>query len=438
MESRITCETEHYTFSYTNITYEINQISPLLELKRYKLITDIKESCEAFFKEKKIPTVNVDNVIPRWMMLQFKNSPYYVDPLLPYNASDNSQLIVDIHNLTEKKVSYEEAQVLVIELNLTEKFNNAVNELRNYIKSDFYINNFNNIVISVDDSNNTYLTVIVTINDYEEYNLEALIPYTFRLNRKIIKKLLEKYYYGNTFDNFFKKLITCIIIRYSALFSLNQQAAVIPSMYLELKEKYNVNMELFGSPINSFYENYCSMYYDLESHVHSRGNFFNMNIERGFYVANPPFDETIMKNMSLSLIESLKNGDRNNNELSVFITIPAWDKAEYGEFECLAILQKSGLIRYSNRVAKRDIVFFDYTENSYKNLVDVYFILIQNNAAVVKYPDIEAEMNQIVTMAIESSSVLSPYAAKSGEKKGHKPHGKKLGDETKPRSTRRK
>ena len=50
-------------------------------------------------------------------------------------------------------------------------------------------------------------------------------------------------------------------------------------------------------------------------------------------------------------------------------------------------------------------MFFDYTENSYKNLVDVYFILIQNNAAVVKYPDIEAEMNQIVTMAIESSSV---------------------------------
>jgi hypothetical protein len=107
-----------------------------------------------------------------------------------------------------------------------------------------------------------------------------------------------------------------------------------------------------------------------------------MNIQKGFYVANPPFDDTIMKNMSIKLINSLKES---NDELSVFITIPEWDKPEYGGFDCLDILKKSGFIQYIEKVDKKRVYFYDYYENSYKNLVSVYFILIQNKNGKKKH-----------------------------------------------------
>ena len=100
-----------------------------------------------------------------------------------------------------------------------------------------------------------------------------------------------------------------------------------------------------------------------------------MDIKRGFYVANPPFDDTIMRNMSLKLVKSLKES---NDELSIFITIPEWDRPEYNGFDCLDILKDSGYIQYIEKIKKNRVIFFNYYENKYKNLVSVYFILIQN------------------------------------------------------------
>ena len=70
----------------------------------------------------------------------------------------------------------------------------------------------------------------------------------------------------------------------------------------DLSEQYSINFELFGSCFNHVYNKYCSLYYDLERYFGSVGNFFNIKLNEGIYFANPPFDETIMRNMGRQLL----------------------------------------------------------------------------------------------------------------------------------------
>jgi len=364
MDNIIKYEDKNYIFNYQNITYEINQISPLIELHRYKLIQKIKSECKDFFILNNI-NIDINSILPRWIMLQFKDSSYYIDPLLPYNGINNSQLKKDLHYLSNKKISLKYSDNIIDSLNLKEKFNSAINELREYIQSNHYINNYNNYLIDfelVDDFYNIFLKV----------NNEI---FTYKLNKKIIDKILILYHKNTDLDDNLKKIILCIIIRYNTLESYNQQSAVLPELYEYLNKEYNVDCELFASSLNFSYSKYCSIYYDLESNIGSVGNFFTMDIKKGFYVANPPFDDTIMRDMSLKLVNSLKES---NDELSIFITIPEWDKPEYNGFDCLDILKKSGYIQYIEKIKKNRVIFFNYYENKYKNLVNVYFILIQN------------------------------------------------------------
>ena len=67
----------------------------------------------------------------------------------------------------------------------------------------------------------------------------------------------------------FKKNIMCLILRYNTLESYNQQLAVNPEFYEFLKRKHKTNFELFASSLNCNYDNYCSLFYDLEKEFNS-------------------------------------------------------------------------------------------------------------------------------------------------------------------------
>jgi hypothetical protein len=393
---------EHYEFFFKNISYEIKKVCPLIELKRYQLLQEIKKDINIYLKNNNIQ-IDLNNLLSRWIMLQFNEGMYYKDPLFPYNGDNNTQLVEDIYYLTNKKYNISKSNDIAKKLDLSVRFNNAINDLQKFINSDIYLNNCNNLDITIElKGNYYYFSIIIDIqilgNNTIIHNQQNIIyiedskyiKYSFKLNKNLVDKLISKTSDRST--NFLEKFIIGLSIRYNTLESCNQQAAVLPELYQYFKDNYNVDFELFGSSFNCFYKHYCSLFYDLESYYGSKGNFFNINIIRGFYVANPPFDATIMKNMALKLVESLHNS---NEDLSVFITIPDWDKPEYGGFECLDILKKSGLIQYKENVHKNRVLFFDYYENKYKNLVGVSFILIQNKNGKKKYP-IKEELKDLL------------------------------------------
>jgi hypothetical protein len=80
-------------------------------------------------------------------------------------------------------------------------------------------------------------------------------------------------------------------------------------------------MELFASPINHTSKHYCSCF-EIDKKLNSYGSFFDYKFEKnGRYLANPPFDETLMEKMSDRVIEQCK---KTNIDLIV-ITLPVWD-----------------------------------------------------------------------------------------------------------------
>jgi hypothetical protein len=381
MDNNISHIDSYYKFEYKNITYEINDVSPLLELKRHELMKSIKKKCKDYFLENNLLNLDINNILPRWIMLQFKNKSYYIDPLLPFNAGDNEQLKKDIRILSKLDLSEADVNKIIKDINLKKRMNDAILELKKYMKSDFYIKHHKNIKINVESDDNFYYYSFdssVDLNS-EIMNISSL---KFKLHKTVVKKIFEEYKMG-TKNIPFKRLIFCILLRYNTLESYNQQLAVLPAFYDYLHQEYNVNFELFASSINSHFTNYCSLFYDLEKYFNSKGNFNLLNIKKGFYTANPPFDEEIMNNMALKLISSL---DQKENELSVLITIPVWDNPEYGEFRALELLKKSGYIKYIEKVDKVRARFFDYYKSKFLNPCSIYIILIQNEKGCKKYP----------------------------------------------------
>jgi hypothetical protein len=125
-----------YFFYNKKIIYEINEINILLELKRYLLIKNIKKELISYFIENNLNPKIVNNILPRWIMLQIGNKNKLIDPLLPYNGNNNEQLVKDLYYLTDKVLSIEKINNIIYNLNLKKKFNNSIHDLKNFMNSD--------------------------------------------------------------------------------------------------------------------------------------------------------------------------------------------------------------------------------------------------------------------------------------------------------------
>lgn len=376
---------------YHPISYEFNTPSVLLELKREQLLSKVILDCNNILK-KYTNIVKIDgNILPRYLMLQFKGQLYHPDPIFPYNGNDYTQVKEDLYYLSKKKLNSTIINKIISELDLSGRFNTCIDNLREYIKTENYILAMSNP--------RTFGTIFISlINDI--YTIKFKNPLTERditisLHANLINKILDrcdwpppyynkKYFLDDETYEFSMLATDIIVILYirmnNILASSNQQAAVLPEFYEKLKE-YGYDFELFASAFNFSSTNFCSLYYDLESTVGSVGNFFNCRLVSGKYTMNPPFDESIMWNASKKVVGDLQVADSKNLPISVFITIPMWDNPEYSEYKCLREFKESGYITHIQVVDKTKVKFFDYLENKFKNLVSVFFILLQNNTA---------------------------------------------------------
>ena len=365
----------NYIIDFIDIQYQINIIHPLIELKRYELIQSIKQKIRIIFDKENIH-IDVNNILPRFIMLQFKNKNYYIDPILPYQANDYSQLKKDLYYLSNKKLSKEKIENIIKLLNLTKLFNDAIEILRSYIhdNSNLFTKNY---VININKTNDFVFIQYDFDKEIESNYYKKLSLNHFKLHIKLYDKLINNYIHGNKNDDVFKKLLLCLLLRYNSLESYNQQLAILPEFKHYLNEKYGVNFELFASSINCEYNHYCSLFYDIEKNFQSKGSFNLIKMKKGFFVSNPPFDEEIMKNMSLQFIHFLNN--KQNEELSILITIPNWINNNYDDYEAYSLLKKSGFITYEKIIKKQDAIFFDYYKNKYLTPCSILLIIIQNN-----------------------------------------------------------
>lgn len=166
-----------------------------------------------------------------------------------------------------------------------------------------------------------------TIGDLSDVKLAGIKPDWSAISPKQKKMLKEKYKLNGGFD-----YDAAIVINVYKFMGMNNIHLSIPDIKMN---GFKAKIDLFGSPLNTFSKQYCSLF-EFEKHFGSLGNFFDYNLEMGnLYFCNPPFDETVMDRMADRLIEQLdilgspklkkKTSDEEFGKIGIFVTLPVWD-----------------------------------------------------------------------------------------------------------------
>lgn len=85
------------------------------------------------------------------------------------------------------------------------------------------------------------------------------------------------------------QLITCRDCRYEGLSGHGYQAALSEEGFDVLLDSMGVQCEMFASPLNCRYANFCSAFPDVDVPFGSLGSFFQFQPMEGSFEANPPF-----------------------------------------------------------------------------------------------------------------------------------------------------
>jgi hypothetical protein len=402
METKSLDINKNTNFFSTQITNSNNaEISPILELYRGKVYANILKSfiynCTnnlgtKIFSIKKSYPRTLTNLLSSWIFTLYSTYDFLGDPFFPNNYTNVDSLIETLNDFAKYEdiiISKEEKIKMILD-NLVKDYKNAIDTLESYKESAYYLEKKNNYeitkkLISQDRNSGKILfykfdiTFPFKIRDKRQENIinNILIP------EHIYNKLKDKF----TGDmNYIDSYIWTIIYRYQLLGSNNNQLGVLPGVLDKMKNDFNLNYECFASTINSTFDKYCSIYYDVEKYFGSQGSFFNMTPISGTYGFNPPYQKDVMDKGIENILKSLEKADIDNKELSFIITIPIWDKLgkkimkynypekvvkpiiEYNEFSSIKLIFNSNYFKAKLMVPKDKFTYLDHNFHLYKNV----------------------------------------------------------------------
>ncbi|ARF10475.1 phosphorylated CTD interacting factor 1 WW domain protein [Hokovirus HKV1] len=269
------------------------------EIQRYRFYNKLNTYFKVFFNNSQI---NIN-----WMLIK--------NVLLNYSNMDPVFSIIDKNNLVK-------AYNLNNDINLDKNIKEINHKIMKYILKLY------EYTLNINDSD--YKIITKNINDscilyVENYEDETKVI----INKEIFNKMRDRYYHKNK-DNLDINLIWLIIFRYQYLDILYfSQAKLNDSFYYEIKEKLNIDVELFGSAFNSTLKYYGSLFYDIEKYFGSIGNFFNCELIKGNYLMSPPYGFKLINSAFDKLYYFLTKKD---SQITVLTILPVWynkDEHEY-------------------------------------------------------------------------------------------------------------
>ena len=376
----------NYELEYKVYSCEINKLHPMIEIKRFEILNNIKN------KLYQLLTLNIDTnnirdntknlkqlsneFIIRFIFLGISENKNKIDPLFPSNFKNYVQIRKDINNLIIKDDNQIITERILEQLNLQNLFNKAALEMKKFVKKS------------------KFQKPVFNINSYFKNNIEykkIWFGESFIILNSIIEKKLKEKFIGS--NKYLDNIIWCLVFRY---FTINDNNQLILNVHNDLDVYYNNYIELFASSINS-YKLFCSLFYDIEKYFKTFGNFFNIKILKGFYKANMPYDEEIMKKTCKRIITMLK---KSTQPLACLICMPVWDfegkkkinpKIEnfnYGKYEALDILEQSGLITYKKILSKNQINYLSINNMKKIPASNTYIIVVENKFSNINLNDL--------------------------------------------------
>jgi len=99
--------------------------------------------------------------------------------------------------------------------------------------------------------------------------------------------------------------------------------AAIPSKAMEvLREHFGVRHECFASPLNRYFDSFCSLFQDTDQFFGSVGSFYDFRPDMGSFQCNPPFDQQSLVSAFAHVYDLLSTAD---GPLSFFVCVPKID-----------------------------------------------------------------------------------------------------------------
>ncbi len=124
----------------------------------------------------------------------------------------------------------------------------------------------------------------------------------------------------------FKLALWRMLIRYDPIMSSGYHAALPAKVFDILHNKLHVEWELYASPLNSYLNNYCSLFPDTDMVFGSSGNLLHQHTintifnNGGTFEVNPPFTEEHLSITTMLLLDLLNSKEN----LTFIIVFPQW------------------------------------------------------------------------------------------------------------------
>ena len=320
-------KTKYFDITYVKTKY-INGSNPYLEIQRYNLWNNIINKLYKFLKSKNIKLVSknkkekdiLQNNLSVWISLNQMERKESYDPFFPYKAKYNDGLVKNL--IDNAKLSESKAIKTMKEFNLPKLCDDACDEIKEYESKK------------------------------QNYNGD-------------MKYFLEK--------------VFCVMLRYETLSGKSHQFAMETKFKDALRKEYNVNIELFGSPINFYYDYFGSLFYDTDKYFGSLGSFHNININEGFIIANPPYEELLLDKMVQKFIKNIK---KESKPISISFGLPKWGK--YRKFDAIELTKNSKYTKFY-RCMNREVFWYDTFTKKRMIIPEHCRTVIQNSKGEIKF-----------------------------------------------------
>lgn len=401
-------ENTYFKLEYNKKNTE--ETSVLLEIYRgvlyNELLNKFIQSCLHNFKQnvfsnKKKYYRTLVNLLSSWIFTQYSYYDFSKDPFFPNTFNHNDLLKETLYNYTTlHNIQNVDEKINNVITNITNTYNNILEKLENYKCGIFYNKNKNNIIVTkklITQKRDNLNIYFYKFNIKYDVNIYINNVRLLNIINNIILPVNE---YNNMKDrytgdiNMLDTYIWIILYRYQLLGSNNNQLAVLPDVLDKMNKDLNFNFECFASAINTSTKNFCSLYYDIEKYFGSVGSFFNINMNKGIFSFNPPYQTDIIERGIEKIFNLLDNTD---NDLEFIITIPIWDikgkkimensnsennnnNINYGDFKIINKIFSSKYFKGKLMVSKNNFTYIDHNFCLYKNttIQNTYVILLSN------------------------------------------------------------
>lgn len=169
-------------------------------------------------------------------------------------------------------------------------------------------------------------------------------------------------------------------LRLTALGAISEHLSMPPI----LLERLGIDVECFGTPLNTSLDNFCGPFPDIETLFGSCGNFMEFQFESGKrYTFNPPYDPDLMTETTRKMLTML----RETPNVCVFALFPIWDPEtqrrmglkDYGEpFPAFDLIKQSGFVHHAVAVKKEEFPYYNYFTDRYVTAANTHIILLSN------------------------------------------------------------